>query len=274
METGQDPAGGAPSIGTSMTFDEMENALKTSKPAPTDLNKTLEGEGIPDDLKGKPIKDVIAEIAARKEREATAAVAEEAARRAIAAAQPAPTAAAQPAHQPEPEQKDLTEDELAKLYEEDPLKAIKVMNAQAEKRVMKNMEGRMAPMAGGFAQLAEQEARKKYASEFALFEPEIQQLISQLPNKALLSNPKAWDDLVGLIRGRPGNFERLLEHHKVNVNGATARNEQALATGFHAPPRNSPPPTPVGQLTELEKAVAREMGLSEDEYIFWRQDTR
>lgn len=261
-----------PSMGTSVSFDEMEEQLKAGKPGSSDLSATLTGEGVPDDLKGKPIKDIIAEIAARKQNDAAAQAGREAAQQAIAAAQPAP-AAATTRQEPEPE-KELSEEELTKLYEENPVAAIKKMNEQAEKRVMRNLEGRMAPMTGGFAQLAEQKAREKYVDEFALFGAEIQQIIGTLPNPALLSNPKAWDDLVGLVRGRPGNFEKLLKHINTKTVGASAQNDQGLGAGFHAPPRSSDSPAPRGQLTDVQKAVAREMNMTDEEYVFWGRDTR
>jgi len=263
---------GAPSMGTSVSFDEMEAQLAEGKPGSSDLSATLSGEGVPDDLKGKPIKDIIAEINARKATDAAAQAGREAAQRAIAAAQPAPAPAPVRA-EPEPE-KELSEEELTKLYEENPVAAIKKMNEQAERRVMKNMEGRIAPMTGGFAQMAEQKAREKFADEFELFGAEIQQIIGTLPNPALMSNPKAWDDLIGLVRGRPGNFEKLLTHIKTKTAGAGAQADQAAGAGFHAPPRNPGPAEVRGQLTDVQRAVAREMDMTDEEYLFWGRDTR
>lgn len=252
---------------SSVSLDEMEQQLNEQQQDKSiDLSQVkLDGDDVPDDLKGKSVKEIIEQLKGTGE-----ALRMSEAARLQGTQQPQ----VQPQPQPEPEPEELTQDQIREMYEQDPVKAIEAMNAQAARRAEKNFEARIKPLIEGSAAQVEAAARVKYAEEFELFGAEISSLIQSYPQaKALLANPKAWDDLVAIVRGRPGNFERLVERKMQKMSGATpeaARAEQRQAAGFTASGTARSKPAQGGvQLDPLQEEIRLKMGHTVEEYIKW-----
>lgn len=258
-----DPTQGA----TSITFDELEqqNAAADAGQQQADLGAlTVDGQDIPEHLRGKSVKDLIAAIGAREE----ALRLSEAAR--LQSATPAPPAPVAPPP-PEPE---LTDEQIAQMHEENPLKAIEAISDRAVKRAERNLEARLGPLVNGTASQVEAAIRAKYPDEFALFGQDITNIAANVPNaKAVLSDPTAWEQLIALARGRPGNFERLLEH-KMNKSGGVTRQiaqqQQQDSVGFsdHSGGRGRAPTTVAG-LDPIQREIAEKMGLTPEDYVKW-----
>jgi hypothetical protein len=131
---------------------------------------------------------------------------------------------AAPAPAPEPE-KLLTREEIQKVYEDEPLKAIEMMQQQAIKLAARQFEERLRPLQNGGIVSAEAQARTKYAEAFEVLGPEIQKIVDSLPDRNVLSQPQAWDDLVSYVQGKPDNIERIISKRMEKAgqsNGSTA----------------------------------------------------
>lgn len=255
----------------SMTLEDEPRVDTT--PAPAKLEEViLQGDSVPEMLRGKSAAEAVAMMKgmsealklseqARQQAELTAATALK--------TQPAPVA-------PEPEPQEMSDQELAELHAENPLAAIRVMNDQAIRRAERNLESRLKPLFNGSAVSAEQQARAKYADEFALFGDQITQMATQIPNsQVVLTNPAAWDDLISLVRGRSGNIERLIEKRTATNVEATRRQAQETqidTVGFSGTePRARPTARTVAQLDPIQREIAEKMGLTPDEYVKWSQ---
>ena len=241
-----------------------------------DLTKITLGEEVPEHLKGKSVKDLIDYANGM----GTSLKASEEARRAAearAAAVAAAPAAAAPAAAAPVEEKEITDDELSEMYRTDPMGAITKMNERAIKRVERNFEMRIGTLVKGGTSSAEQAARAKYPDEFALFGAEISQMVANLPNKDPLSRPEAWDDMISYIRGKPGNFDKMWEHKNKKGNDAAAqaareaqeREAGVTMTSMTAAPGGSPRKDK-NTLDDTEKEIARNLNMSEADYIKWR----
>ncbi len=261
-----DPMGG--SVPTSVTMDEIEQ-LQQDQPE-ADLSKvTLVGDDVPEDLRGKSVKDALARLGGLSE---ALKVSEQARKQAETNAQLALSGRQDPPKSEEPPApKELTEDELRELYEENPLQAISVMQDQAIRRAERNLESRLGPMMTGTAAQVENAVRAKYADEFELFGDQITSLAASVPNgKAVLSNPAAWDDLIALVRGRPGNIEKLITKKTSGRTVDQARQEQIGATGFTGSGGQRGTTREVGgQLDPIQKEIAEKLDMSEADYIKW-----
>lgn len=257
-----DPAGPV-----SITLDEMEAQQAAEAAAagqkPADLTAIkLEGDHVPAELRGKSIAEAIQQYGSV----AAALKISEQARTAAPAAPPAAPVVEEP--------KDLTNEELAALHAEDPLRAMQVMQEQADRRAQKNLDIRLAPIAAGAAAQVEQAARTKYADEFALFGDQISQLAAQIPNaKQVLTNPAAWDDLISLIRGRPGNFDKIIEHKSSGrqlITQRQAQEQQQESVGFTESSNvRGRRELSIGTLDPIQKEIAAKMNMSEAEYVQW-----
>ena len=164
------------------------------------------------------------------------------------------------ATQTKKEEKELTEEELNELYQKNPLQAISIMTAKAVKLSEENISRRLEPLIHGGATNAKILAQSKYPDEFALFPSEIAQLEEKYSGG--MSNPGAYDDLIAFIRGRPGNFEKLVEHitKKADEKKAEeARQREQSGAGSHTRSDLRPPP-PANEdykLDDTEKEIAR-----------------
>lgn len=254
--------------GSSMSIEELE--VLERQPQNTDLSKIqLDGESVPEGLRGKSVNDVISRMNSMEE---ALRLSEQARKQAETNAQLALSRGGEPQKPAEEETaQELSEEQIKELYEEDPIKAIQVINDQALRRAEKNLEIRLAPMMRGTSAQVEQAVRSKYADEFELFGDQITQLAGTVPNKeAVLSNPAAWDDLIALVRGRQGNMEKLIARKSGGHTPTQAREMQTQTMGFTGTggPRQSASPSN-GQLDPIQKEIAEKMNMSEAEYIKW-----
>jgi hypothetical protein len=191
---------------------------------------------------------------------------------------------AAPAPAPAPEvRKKLTREEVNELYQKDPLAAIEYMQGEALSVATENLERRLGPLMSGNASMGENAARQRYPEEFELFGSAMKEYIERLPDKSVMSRPEAWDDLVAWFRGRPGNFEKLVEHRQKKSDDSKAeeaRKAQAAGAGAHTRSEMRAPVTG-GKVTldETQREIARALnpGLSPDkayeEYVKWMKVT-
>lgn len=256
---------------SSVSLEDVEAGQAKPK---MDLTKIQFDDNAPDEVKGKTAAEVIEQNRALAQ---ALRISEESRKNAEALAQlaaksnTAPAAAAAPV--PEPVQ-EMPAEELAQLMQTDPVKAVQVIQEQTARKVDAQVRARLGPLASGASGLAEATVRQKYPDEFALFNDEIQKYVSSLPNKEVLSNPQAWDDLISYVRGRPGNFEKLFDHRAAKsrtVDAEAARAREAASVGFTGRPANTQMPKVRGRpLDSTEREIARELNLSDEDYIHWR----
>lgn len=263
--------------GSSVTMEELEVASKpaTEAPAPPDLSTVkLDGEGVPEELRGKTAAEAVALVSAFKKALQTSEDARKQGQTNLELAmRQAPQAPAPPAPPPE-----LTPEQWTELFQADPVRAIDLRTDQRVKAEAANLEARLSQLVRGTAASIEQGARAAYPEEFALFGPEITQIAQSLPGgPAALSSPQAWDELISLVRGRKPNMERLFEARMAKTTGATqakAQADEAASIGFQAAPvQRAAPPTRGGQIDDVERQIMSEMGMTEAEWLRWRTTT-
>lgn len=251
---------------------DLETQEPPEPPAPPELDKIMiDGEAVPEDLRGKTVAEIVARTKALSD---SLRLSEQARKQAELTAETALRHPAAPPPPPPPAPKELTEEELAELHQSDPIKAIRVMQDQAIRIAEQNLEHRLRPLFSGTASSVESAARVKYADEFQLFGDQISQVVAQVTDKSAFSRPEAWDDLISLVRGRPGNLERIIEHR----NGAAAAQQQAEAArraqadgiGFSGTEaRMSRVPTSAAALDPTQREIADKLGLTPEEYVKW-----
>lgn len=215
-----------------VTMGEIEAEIKAAESTNTDGIK-LEGTDIPEEFRGKTVSEVLK--LAKASREALT-ISEEARKSAATAprsdAGPTTIVMAPPAPV---EDKRLSKEELAGLFESDPIGAVAYMQEIAVKDAEVRFERRLAPMSAGAASAAEGQARQRYGDEFALFETEIKKIADAIPNKAFLGTPEGWDQVIGFVRGNGENFNKLVEHRTKKTAAkavADAQEIQARSAGF------------------------------------------
>lgn len=257
-----------PLQGTSITLEEMENELKSDQPSSTPKDLKLEGDTIPEALRGRTLEELLA----KQDQLTQALQISEAARLALQAneRQAAPPPA--PAPPPEPEYKPLTREQIQQVYEEDPLRAIEMMHNDALFRAEKHFEQRFGRIEGSVAQSQEVWARQQFPDEFKVLGKEIQELISRIPDKSVFNTQQGWQEAIEYVRGR--NFDKFFEF---KVNGKTprtaadARMEQDQDVGFtnRNTNRSTPIPEVDGDLDPTTARIAEVLGLDQKEYKRW-----
>lgn len=221
-------------FGTSMTMQEIEESLGSEEAKPIDLTTVkAEGDTVPEAYRGKSVDEIIkiAEGARSAMNESTRA-AQEARDAARAATE---MAGRQPPPPPPEAPKELTREQLKEIYDEDPMKALEIMETQLLQRVNRHVEDRIAPLTDGTMSSAENWARQEYADEFELFGDKIKAMVDSIPNKQVFTSKKGWEDAVSYVRGQRGNFEKLVEH-RANKNNSeelgNARERERNNAGF------------------------------------------
>lgn len=200
-------------MGTEETLADLE--ARTSAPAATDLDKVvLTGDDVPEIVRGKTAKQAIAALTAAIESVKTgsadkAKLEEELSYLKRTASAPTPSTPATPAGE---EEKPLTKAQLDELYKTDPLQAMAVMVLQGAKMMERNLDSRIAPLRHAGATIVEGQKRAEYKTEFDLFGPQIEGILKQVPDRGILADPKAWDNIIAHVRGQPENFTKLVEH--------------------------------------------------------------
>lgn len=220
-------------FGQSVTADDYEAATDESSNQKPDLSKVVaDGDDIPEAYRGKSVTEII-KIAETSRGAMNDSV--EASRQAAEAARAAAEASRAPAP-PAPEApKELTREELKAMYDEDPLAAIELMNTQALRRAEAHVSARLDGLTEGTVAQAENWAKQEFADEFELFGDEIKKMVGGISNKAVFTTKQGWQDAVAYVRGKAGNFEKLVEHRTNKENGAArdeARKGQRDSSGF------------------------------------------
>lgn len=255
----------------SVDFNELE--ARNAVPAATDYTKlTIEGEGVPEGLKGKSVADAIAMY----DRALVALRASEESRQALKASSEALTEVRSrpndtPVAPTTPTEPELTLDQWKELYETDAFSYHEKKAEQLRRDMAANLQTSIAPLAGSAADLALANARTKYPDEFAALGKDIESMISRIPDKRALSSPGAIDDLVAYVRGK--EFDKFYAF-KQTKNGVetldNARHEAAEVV-----PRDSsvlPQPRKVvsssrKQIDDTEKIVADALGVSYEDFM-------
>lgn len=247
------------------TIEEMESNLAASSDAPKVTDVKLDGEGIPDDLKGKSV----AELIAMQKGLADSLKLSEFARMQAQTAAPAPVA---PAPTPDP---DLTDEQLAELYQENPVAAMRKMQEQATRQLTRNMEARIGSLSSSTAVTIEQQMRTKYAEEFDALGSEISAVIQQrIPDKSMLSDPNVWEEMIRYVKG--ANFDKFYAYKQSKSGSAAlasarAREDAAAGISFAPSAASAAPVSAVGELDDYSKEIARNLGMSEADYRKWSQ---
>lgn len=245
-----------------MTFDDIEEGLATPPPPPDLATVRLDGDNVPEPLRGKSVQDALeytnrlTELLRESERARSAAPA------------PAPTA---PPAAPEPEE--LTPEKFNDLFQQDPYEAYKAMQASTLRQVERNLGARLDPLRQGVITSAEAMARSKYAEEFSVLGDEIKAVAAQLPDKSVLANPAAWDQIVTYARG--AHFDKLVNHRLTAQAGQNATAAQAAQRGAapvniqsRSAPMGGPP---AGDIDPLKAEIAKTLGMSIAEYQKWER---
>lgn len=268
---------------SAVTIDDLEQVASSG--AQTKLDVKLEGDNVPEGLRGKTMAEALEYMSgvekALRTSEESRKSGEEGRGRLEAEVAALKAAATRTSAQPSPETKDepkeLTDEELQELYDKEPLKAIKIMNQQAEYRVLNNLEKRVTPLVTGNADVAEQNARQKYKLEFELFGDDIDKVLQRPDlNRMALSSAKGWDDLITYVRGQAGNVDKLIAYRTAEEKKRQEQEIQAAAAAGVPASLTSTgtrPPTPTaasGDLDDTEKEVARNLNMTEDEYKKWK----
>jgi len=260
-------------------FDEIEAQLNTEGgEAAKALEAKLDGDNVPEEFRGKTVAEVVEAATKRAEalKQSEAArqdVNERVARLEATAGQPAVTVAA-PVVEPE---EVFGAEEFKKLYADEPAEALLKLQATSEKRMAQNFDNRFTPLVTGSAQGAEAGARAQHKEEFELFGDQIDEFIQmQLGgDRTRVTTPKAWDDLLSYIRGKPANIEKIFEARTAKAAAKTAAEAQEAAveaSGFDGTSgaRRVPVKVAAGELDTTEKEIADTLGLTDDEYKKWK----
>ncbi len=263
--------------GEETTLDEATRIA--GAPAPTKLDEVkIDGEEVPDEFKGKSVREVLQIAKGAKDSLVQADLKRKEAEDRLALAAAAPREVVQPPP-PIEEPKEMTDEEFNTLYQQEPAKAIRLMQEQSERRVLKNLEQRIGPLAGGSAASAEAAARARYPDEFEILGTEIAAAKAAIRNQEAMALPKSWDDLVAYVRGLPGNFEKFIEGRAKKTRDKQqqeAHDREAAAAG---PVTRSTTvvETPTGGAAGVDKfgldaaqrAAADAMNISYEEYAKW-----
>lgn len=177
---------------------EFPDEAEKPKPASMDPSTMrLEGDNIPEDLRGKSVESLLTDRARMESlmKELGSNL-----------NRPAPTPVAPT--EPDPVYDRNAIKEL--LENGNVMEAMEAMMGFAYKRVSKDFETRIAPLVSTTTSVAESSMRAKYPAEFELFGPQIAELARNAGQA--MSNPEAWDNLIAFVRGRGDNFDKLVEH--------------------------------------------------------------
>ncbi len=268
-------------------FEEMESASTTTESEFDPAAVKLEGEKVPEDLRGKSVAEVaeelkraraalkISEDARLALRQSSEAV--ETSRRPVA---PQPVAAAQPV-----EEEELTDEKFEEMYNTNPARAMRVLAEQNQRRferkVMGELRGSVSTLASGTAGSVEQMMRQRYAEEFAILGPEIEAVKAQVPVDQL-TNPANWEQLIFYVRGQhvdkyltakqQRDHSRSIEEARSEQREGTPPNFSRGSNGGAEGRERGEASLPRGRSRELDatqKEIARTLGVSEADYKKW-----
>lgn len=257
-----DTGGGA----AALDFEELEALSQPPAQQVDPSTLKLDGEAIPEPLRGKTLNEVLA-LQAEMQRGLEASRTQIESLRALNEArsqQPAaPSAPAQPQAEPE-----MSQAQLKEMYERDPFEYQQYMFSQMDKKIAKQVDSRVSPMAATTASAAEAQARAKFAEEFEVLGPEINQVLAQVPDRSALAQPGAWEQLMFYVRGQ--HMDKLLNARTAKANErslAEARQREAQNGGvMNDGSRRSGGRAAIGELSATQKEICQVMGISEADY--------
>lgn len=235
-------------------------------PKPVDLTTVrLEGDNVPEELRGKTAAELI-----DFNRRLTDAL-----RISEISRQQAPTAVAPIAPEPVLPPK-MDPEELRQMFIDDPVGAFNKMQEEWTTKAEAHLAARLQPLVSGAAAGAESNARSKYPDEFTLFENDIKAIVNGMPaqQRSALSNPAAWDDLISYVRGRPGNFEKVIDARTTKAMkdarkiGAQAAQELETGLTFTDAPRRGAPSATVAPDAATQH-ICDVLGMSYADYVKW-----
>lgn len=247
--------------GESVSIDDVELMSDDVAPAAKPFNPAdvkLEGDNVPENLRGKSLADVIEQSA----RIAEALRISEDARLALARSTEPRTVVVERDRAPAGPT-ELTEDQLNTLFQENPAAAAAYVTDRTERRMAAHFEQRFGSMASAGIGNARALAEKAYPLEFAIFKNDIDQIVGQMTDKSALGSVDGWGKLVSYVRGQDGNIDKFVEA-KAGSRRDEARDRERESAGFVAAgntARDPNPPKPVAtsDLDDTQKRIARNM---------------
>jgi hypothetical protein len=230
------------------------------------LDRVLDGEGVPDLLKGKTVRDGLKAFEGLSEGYKQSEAERQRLLNLAAIGQQQPPRE----EKPDPE---LTDEQLEALAEKSPLAAQKaIAEAVALRTTRKLFEERVAPVTGTRdALVATQEllARQRHVDLFKRYGTEIAEAVKAI-NPNALTNPRAWDDVVNWVRGKHFDEEVAIINQQVTQKAQDAQREAAGVTVRSSGKSSGGGEKP--KLDPLEREVMAKMGVFKDEadYVRWR----
>lgn len=240
------------------------------------FNQRLEGEHVPEHLRGKSIADVLNQVNALGE----ALKISEKARSEIARFADRPVASTPTYVPPAPAEKELTEDDINEMFKENPAKAINLLWNRGSAQMAAHIDGRIAPLTNAAASSAELNARAKYALEFELFGDQIAAMYNSMPDKGVFTKAEGWRDMVHFIRGNDENLEKYVTEKAARANGQAtpslreARASASANVGF-SPTRTQRESVGAASVSSNDDPIKREiadrLGMDMKDYLKWER---
>jgi hypothetical protein len=258
-----------------LTLDEIgAQAEAQVKPKLGDIK--LDGDDVPETFKGKSVADIVAQHDALQK---ALKVSEESRQMALAAASAVTQSRSAAAAAPQPaapaEEKELTAAEIKAIHDEDPIRAMMIVNEQNNRKLLRSFEARVAPLVSGTANAGEHAARTKYATEFQVLGKEIEAFVGTLSDqqKQALAQPGAWDQLVTYVRGQ--HVDKLVAHamtqqKQPNLEDARKRQDEdaapVIGIGGGSAKRGEQIKPNVQWDPTLDEII-KQLGISKEEYL-------
>ena len=226
---------------TEVSIDEATSAM--AAPKATDLTTKLEGANVPEQFRGKTLEEV-----ARFASTATEAlrISEDARKTAEARSYAPAPVVVQAAPAAVVAEREPTDEELAEAFEKNPVAAVRWMTNKARADAEKNLESRLGPLGASAMANAEIGARGRFTTEFAVLADEIKTVTDEIKKNGggqnVLGTPAGWDQVMSYVRGKPGNFEKVIA---ANAKAAgekaalEAREVQSRSGGYSPTPTRS-----------------------------------
>lgn len=250
-----------------LVSDDTDDQEKLDQEKAKVQDAVLEGDEVPEELKGKAVKDV---VQAYKGLSEGFKKSEEERHRLAMRPLETPQRIEQPQtiqQEPEP-----TDEAIRELYDRDPVAAQRVIAQVESKRTQQKLyDERVSPITHTLDSLvATQEllARQRHAEVFDKYGDEIKSAMGGI-NKSALTSPNAWDDVVSWIKGKHiSDFVDM----EVQKRLKTQQEDQRSKAGATVRPTGQSLSGPAPVLDALEREVMQKMGIfkTEKEYIKWK----
>lgn len=184
--------------GQDMLVDVPEPSKDDEQDDPKPDPNILDGDDVPDRLKGKTGREAAAYARALED----ALRASESAREQLSQQRPSALPAPAPAPARPAELTDVQIREMLTASPEQAQQAVQIMIERALGPRDDNYRRRADTLTDSAARLAESEARARYPLEFSALGSHITALVAGLPDKSGLTTPDGWDNVVSYVRGK------------------------------------------------------------------------